>query len=77
MDDVGLSNFVLGAGAYLIIGGIAYLFHSAIDVRRGKRGQFRAKFNLQLWSFQSTYRGVIMVAVGVLLLGGWHFLGDR
>jgi hypothetical protein len=76
MDEVNFSNVVSGAGACLVIGGIAYLFHSAIDVRRGKRGQLHAKFNLQRWSLQSTYRGLIMIAIGVLLLGGWRFLSD-
>jgi hypothetical protein len=74
MDEVNFSNVVMGAGAFLFMGGIAYLFHSAIDVRQGKRGQLHAKFNLRRWSLHSTYRGLIMIAVGVFLLGGWHFL---
>ena len=74
MDELHLSNVITGAGACLIIAGIAYLFHNAIEIRRGKRGQLQATFNLRRWSFQATYRGLIMIGVGVLLLGGSHLL---
>jgi hypothetical protein len=76
MDDVHFSNAVTGAGACLVIAGIVYLFHNAIDVRRGKRGQLHAKVNLRRWSFKSTYRGLIMIGIGVFLLGGLHFIAD-
>ena len=77
MEEVQFYNVVTGAGACLVIAGIAYLFHSGIELRRGKRGQLKAKFNPRRWSFQSTFGGMIMVAVGVLLLGGLQFFGGH
>jgi hypothetical protein len=74
MDELHVSNMIEAAGACLFVAGIVYLFHSAIDVRRGKRGHVHTSFNFQRWSFRSTYRGLMMIAVSILLLGGWHFL---
>jgi hypothetical protein len=74
MEEVHFSNVVTGAGACLVIAAIAYLYHNAIDVQRGKRGQLHVKINPQKWSFQSIYRAMLMIATGLFLMGGFRFL---
>ena len=74
MEELHFSNVVTGAGACLVIAAIAYLYHNAIDVRRGKRRQLHAKFNPQKWSFQSIYRATLMIATGLFLMGGSRLL---
>jgi uncharacterized membrane protein len=66
-----LSNLVVGAGCFAILAGILQLFCQTLDVRPAKRGQIRAGLNLRKWSFPSIAPGVIMIAVGALLLGSF------
>lgn len=66
-----LSNVVVGAGCLSILAGILLLFFQALEVRSAKRGRIRAGLNLGKWSFRSTAPGVMMIAIGALLLGGF------
>ena len=67
-EVIHLSNLVVGAGCFAILGGILQLFCQTLDVRPAKRGRIRAGLNLRKWSFRSIAPGVIMIAVGALLL---------
>jgi hypothetical protein len=64
-----LSNLVIGAGSVFIIAGVIQVSCQAFEVRPAKRGR-STEIRLERWSFQSTAPGVIMIAVGALLLGG-------
>lgn len=64
-----LSNLVIGAGSVFVIAGVIQVFCQAFEVRPAKRGR-PTGIRLKRWSFQSMSPGVIMIAVGALLLGG-------
>lgn len=71
MDEVlHFSNVAIGAGCLSIIAGILQLFCQTLEVRAAKRGRIRARLNHKKWSFRSAAPGVIMIAIGALLLGG-------
>ena len=63
------SNLTIGAGSVFVIAGVIQVFCQAIEVRPAKRGRPTA-IRLKRWSFQSVSPGVLMIAVGALLLGG-------
>ncbi|HKD24664.1 MAG TPA: hypothetical protein VKC66_01930 [Xanthobacteraceae bacterium] len=65
------SNLVIGSGCLSIMAGILQLFCHTLEVRPAKRGRIRATLNLRKWSFRATALGVIMIAIGALLLGGF------
>ncbi len=64
-----LSNLIIGAGSVFVIAGVIQVFCQAIEVRPAKRGR-PTGIRLKRWSFQSVSPGVLMIAVGALLLGG-------
>jgi len=64
-----LSNLVIGAGSVFVIAGVIQVFCQALEVRPARRGR-PTGVRLKRWSFQSMSPGVIMIAVGALLLGG-------
>jgi hypothetical protein len=64
-----LSNLVIGAGSVFVIAGVIQVFCQSLEVRPVKRGR-PAGISLKRWSFQSISPGLIMIAVGALLLGG-------
>jgi hypothetical protein len=71
MDEVlHFSNVAVGAGFLSITAGILQLFCQTLEVRPAKRGRIRARLNPKKWSFRSAAPGVIMIAIGALLLGG-------
>jgi hypothetical protein len=64
-----LSNPIIGAGSVFVIAGVIQVFCQAFEVRPARRGR-PTGVRLKRWSFQSMSPGVIMIAVGALLLGG-------
>ena len=64
-----LSNLIIGAGSVFVIAGVFQVFCQALEVRPARRGR-PTGVRLKRWSFQSMSPGVIMIAVGALLLGG-------
>jgi hypothetical protein len=74
VDELHLSNLVIGAGCLLIVGGMLQIFCQALEVRSAKRGKIRAELNVRNCSFQSISPGVMMIGLGTLLLGGGHFV---
>lgn len=64
-----LSNLIVGAGCVFVIAGVIQVFCQALEVRPTKRRR-PAGISLKRWPFQSISPGVIMIAVGALLLGG-------
>jgi len=69
MHEVHLSNVLAGASCLSVVAGMLQLFCQALEVRPAKRGRIRAGLNFEKWSIRSTAPGVIMIAIGVLLLG--------
>ena len=64
-----LSNLIIGAGSVFVLAGVGQVFCQSFEVRPVKRGR-PAGISLKRWSFPSISPGVIMIAVGALLLGG-------
>ena len=69
MHEVHLSNVLVGASCLSVVAGMLQLFCQALEVRPAKRGRIHAGLNFGKWSIRSTAPGVIMIAIGVLLLG--------
>jgi hypothetical protein len=74
MDEMHLSNLVIGAGGLLVVAGMLQIFCQALEVRPAKRGQTRVELSVRNWSFRSTSPGVIVIGLGALLLAGGHFV---
>jgi hypothetical protein len=68
--------FTLGTGCVLIIAGIVQIFNQAINTRQAKMGTMRAEFDFKRLSFQSIYPGIVLLAIGALLLVS-SFAGGR
>jgi hypothetical protein len=64
-----LSNLIIGAGSVFVMAGVIQVSCQAFEARPAKRGR-PAGIRLKKWSFQSMSPGVLMIAVGALLLGG-------
>jgi hypothetical protein len=60
--------FMVGTGCALLIAGIVQIFNQAINTRQAKMGAVRAKFDFKRLSFQSIYPGIVLLAIGALLL---------
>jgi multidrug transporter EmrE-like cation transporter len=69
-------GFVIGAGWVLILAGTIQIFHQAINPARG-RGAKQAEFDFSRLSFQSTFPGIAMILVGVLLINVGPFGAGR
>jgi hypothetical protein len=69
MREVDLSNVLIGAGCFSVLAGMLQLFCQALEVRPAKRGRIHTGLNFGKWSIRSTAPGVIMIAIGVVLLG--------
>jgi len=74
MNEVHLSNTVIGTGGVLVLAGAIQLFCQALEVRPAKRGRIRARLSLKNWSPWSISLDVIIIAIGALLLGAGHFV---
>jgi hypothetical protein len=72
MEEINVSHVVMGLGGVLVIFGILQVFLQTISHHREKSGRIRSSFTLRNWS--STYPGVIMIAIGALLLGVGPFV---
>jgi len=77
IHEMHLSHLVMGAGFVFIIAGTILTLHQTIDTRRGRRGQIHTEFSLRKWSFQLLFLTAVITAIGALLLGGGHFVGDH
>ena len=64
-----LSNPIIGAGSVFVIAGVIQVFCQAFEAGPAKRGR-PAGIRLKKWSFRSMSPGVLMIAVGALLMGG-------
>jgi hypothetical protein len=73
MGEEHLTSAVMGVGGVLSIAGTIQLFCLSIEIQRAKRGQIRVGLTFRNWSPRSIWRGVVMIAVGALLLGGPYF----
>ena len=60
--------FTLGTGCALIIAGIVQIFNQAINTRQAKMGATRAEFDFKRLPFQAIYPGIVLLAIGALLL---------
>jgi hypothetical protein len=69
--------FMAGTGCALIIVGIVQIFIQAINTRQTKRGATRAEFDLKRLSFQSIYPGIVLLAIGALVLSVSSFGAGR
>jgi hypothetical protein len=68
-EIIDVSNVLNGAGWLSMLAGMIQLFCQALEVRPAKRGRIDTRLNFGKWSLRSTAPGVIMIAIGVLLLG--------
>ena len=57
MQEVHLSNFLIGASCLSVAGGMVQLLCQALEVRRAKRGRIRAGPNFGRLSIRSTALG--------------------
>jgi hypothetical protein len=69
MDELHLSNVIIGAGCLSVLAGMVQLFCRALEVRPAKRGRIHTGLNFGKWSLRSTAPGFILIAIGVFLLG--------
>jgi len=72
MEEINPSRVVMGLGGILVIFGILQVFLQTVSYHREKGGRIRSRFTLRNWS--STYPGMIMIAIGALLLGVGPFV---
>ena len=72
MEEINPSHAVMGLGAILVVFGIIQVFLQTISFNREKRGRLRSSFKLRNW--RSAIPGVIMIAIGTLLLGAGPFV---
>jgi hypothetical protein len=77
IHEMHAANLVIGAGLVLVLAGIILVLHQTMNWQRGKRGRLHTKFNLRRWSFQSIFVATMLIAVGALLVGGGHLMGDH
>ena len=77
IHEMHLSLLVMGAGFVFIIAGTILTLHQTINTRRGRRGRIHTELSLRKWSFQSIFLAAVITAIGGLLLGGSHFVGDH
>ena len=74
MHEFYLSNLATATGCLAVLAGMLQLFCRALEVRPAKRGRIHAELNLRRWSFRSISPGLVMIAIGALLLGGTPFV---
>lgn len=72
MQEINPSHVVMGLGFILVVFGVIHVFLHTISLNREKRGRFRSSFRLRNW--RSVVPGVIMIAIGTLLLGVGPFV---
>jgi hypothetical protein len=66
--DTPANLHVIGTGWVFIIAGIVQVFHQAINPHKERRGAKRAELDFSRLSFRSIFPGIVLIAIGVLLL---------
>lgn len=72
MQEINPSHVVTGLGVILVVFGVVQVFLQTISFNREKRGRLRSSFRLRNW--RSVIPGMIMIAIGTLLLGVGPFV---